>query len=169
MHKEKIIEPTHIAFLVIAGVMISVSIWQTRLQWDLLRMLPFEEDLPERERRFLHRQHRRRLQLSVLIGLAGLCILIGSYIPTTQGSWFVLVWSCAILFILWTILISAVDLLSIYLHFGQKRRKNIASQARRRYELLLEARRREKEAREASEADADQDDDSGENPREEGS
>lgn len=105
--------------------------------------------MPDSERIFLRRQYRRRLQISVLIGISGLCMFLGLHVShITQPMRFLLAWGLAIIFLSWTILLALVDVMSIRLYFKRVRNKNLVEELKIRYEL--EKKIKENEERSSS-------------------
>ncbi|MCL2304745.1 MAG: hypothetical protein FWC43_05320 [Planctomycetaceae bacterium] len=136
--------PTFIktAFLFFSAFAIGYAVWQSITLTKSLRTLQTLEQ-EERERVFKRRQHRRRIQISVLIGICGLCMFAGTHFShETQPGLFALSWALAILFIFWTILLALVDALSIRMHFGRIHRRNLAEEAKYRYQLEQEMKKR---------------------------
>jgi len=63
----------------------------------------------------------------------------------TQKGLFALSWALAILFIFWTILLALVDAMSIRMHFRRIHSRNIAEEAKYRYQLEQEMKKMEQE------------------------
>ncbi|MCL2348511.1 MAG: hypothetical protein FWC50_09665 [Planctomycetaceae bacterium] len=125
----------HNTILLIAGLMITYAIWHSRILWGTPQVVP-DEGLSKRWGVFLNRQHRRRLQIAVLIGLSGLSMLIGAFVPRqTFPKTFILVWLLAVLFLLWTILFALLDMVSISTFFSRSKRQDEAERAKFRYEI----------------------------------
>ena len=135
-------------FLFLSAFAIGYAIWQLRVLTKSLRTLQSREQ-EERDRIFLGRQHRRRIQISVLIGICGLCMFAGIHFSSeTQKGLFALSWALAILFIFWTILLALVDAMSIRMHFGRIHSRNLAEEAKYRYQLEQEMKKLEQEEKE---------------------
>jgi len=66
----------------------------------------------------------------------------------TQKGLFALSWALAILFIFWTILLALVDAMSIRMHFGRIHSRNLAEEAKYRYQLEQEMKKLEQEEKE---------------------
>ena len=132
-------------FLFLSAFAIGYAIWQSMVLTKSLRTLQWREQ-GERDRVFLQRQYRRRIQISVLIGICGLCMFAGIHFShETQKGLFALSWGLAILFIFWTILLALVDAMSIRMHFRRIHSRNIAEEAKYRYQLEQEMKKMEQE------------------------
>lgn len=109
--------------LCIAGLIISIAIWQFQVIRIDVVILKGKKNIT-REQRFQLRQGRRRLQMHGLLGLAGLCMLVGIYIPHLYYPlyWF-LAWLLTIIFTLWTMMLALIDSLSIKLFFHSEQSK----------------------------------------------
>ena len=137
--------------------MITYAIWHSRILWGT-PLAVLEEDLPKRWGVFLNRQHRRRLFIVILIGLSGLAMLIGAFVPRqTLPKTFILVWLLAVLFLLWTILFALLDMISISTFFSRSKRQDDAERAKLRYEIEQKIKEeRERQKNESQESDGDQ-------------
>jgi hypothetical protein len=149
---------TQFFFSIIAGLMIVFAIWHSRLWW--LSLLDFKQksvNLSQRTSVFIGRQHRRRIQMSVLIGLSGVFMILGIHLsPRNHIAMFILSWFFTVGFLFWTILLAAIDVISISLFYSPSRRRNAAEQAEIRGMLEhnakeeLERLQKEKQARDVS-------------------
>jgi len=132
-------------FLFLSAFTIGYAIWQSIVLTKSLRVLQSLEQ-EKWDRVFKLRQHRRRIQISALIGICGLCMFAGIHFShETQTGLFVLSWGLAILFIFWTILLALVDAMSIRMHFRRIHSRNIAEETKYRYQLEQEMKKREQE------------------------
>ena len=128
-------------FLVLAAFAISYAIWQYRVISRSICELNSSTDLEKWDTVFRGRQLRRRLQISVLIGLCGVCMFAGTiFSPVKNAGFFVLAWGLATLFISWTVLLAIVDIMSINLHYKRINSKIKADEAKLRYELQQKCR-----------------------------
>jgi len=122
-------------FLFLSAFAIGYAVWQSMVLTKSFRALEPQEH-EKREHLFQRRQHRRRIQISVLIGICGLCMFAGVHFShETQKGYFVLSWALAMLFISWTILLALVDALSIRMHFKRIQNYNTIEEAKYRYQL----------------------------------
>ena len=130
-------------FLFLSAFAIGYAVWQSIVLSKSLRALRTQE-LEKRELAFHQRQHRRRIQISVLIGICGLCIFAGIHFShETQKVFFLLAWALAVLFISWTVLLALVDALSIRMHFRRHQNRNLAEEMKYRYQLEQAMKERE--------------------------
>ncbi len=92
---------------------------------------------------FLRRQFRRRIQIAVLSGLGGICMIAGMlFSPKAYPSYFVFSWVLAAGFLIWTILLALVDFSSIRLYYRQIRNRNIDEENRLRLKLEQELKKK---------------------------
>ena len=131
-------------FLALAAFAIGYAVWQSFVLGRSLRSIDSRE--PEKgERVFQRRQHRRRIQISILIGICGACMFAGVHFShETHKGYFALSWALATLFISWTMLLALVDAMSIRLHFKRIHNRNIAEESKFRYQLEQEMKKQEK-------------------------
>jgi hypothetical protein len=93
---------------------------------------PYE--LSEREREYRSRQHRRRMQTSSMIGVIGLLVLAGNWLPggvvlsTTY-------WSVVLVLVSWIVWLAVADLISTRLFFHQVRQDQLAEQVKLQAEV----------------------------------
>jgi len=128
-------------FLLLAAFTIGYAIWQSIALLKSLRVLDTLEQ-EKWDRVFQRRQHRRRIQISVLIGICGLCMFAGLHFShETQPGLFAISWAFAILFIFWTILLALVDAMSIRMHFKRLQNRNLAEETKYRYQLDQEIKK----------------------------
>jgi len=121
-----------------------VRSWRSRKQ---------ESDLPEKERRFLHSQFRRRMQASGVLFVIGILIPIGDVLipwkqlPAAVGPLaFILYWAGILLLALWVIVLGIADVIATSAHS----RAALGRIRRRQRELeneLAELRRRRSNGR----------------------
>lgn len=124
--------------LILAVVSIAAFFYQGRA-W---RAVPTIAD--ERERDFRQRQLRRRMQVSVMLGLIGLGMILGLYINQQQRpNLFVGFWSGLMLVVLWVIALALVDARANYQFWTTSRRRALMEHAKLKAELA----RREPEKR----------------------
>lgn len=122
-------------FLLISAVAIASAIWHFRVFYALFRSIDATQER-SRESNYVRRQLRRRIQIAMLIGVSGVCMFFGVHLSHTKSpGWFVLTWGLAMVFLIWTMLLAMVDMMSIRLHFRRARSKNIAEELKIRYEL----------------------------------
>ncbi|MDO5554044.1 MAG: hypothetical protein Q4G68_09790 [Planctomycetia bacterium] len=144
--------------LLLAGSLISLALWQILTLRQTLATLNVRRSLVKRARLFLRRQCLRRLQMHVLLGLAGIGMLVGIYVPPQIHP---LLWTsawCSVIFLLsWAMLLALVDYISIRLHFSGPLQQQNAEKLNLEYQLkcIREALAKEKaDARLADNADA---------------
>lgn len=99
-----------IAVLLVVASAVAIP-WHRRT-WVYQRRRP---DLPEEHRAFHHRQYRRRMQLSTMLGVAGAAVFIGTVLisPKSTPRLFVLWWCGTLLLFVWIALLAVADLLAI--------------------------------------------------------
>lgn len=135
--KDITIEPTLVKTigLILAGLLISVAIWQIRFYLYALKNVKGKHIKP-RDLLFRTRQAGRRLQMHALLGLAGVGMLIGFYLPVKYAP---LMWTLDWLFVLillfWASLIACVDYISIRLYYMGMERQDRVEQIQHEYEL----------------------------------
>jgi len=131
-------------FLLLSAFAIGYAVWQSIVLAKSLRVLATQEQ-EKWDRVFKRRQHRRRIQISVLIGICGLCMFAGVHFShETQKGFFALSWALAILFIFWTMILALVDAMSIRMHYKRIHNHNIAEETKYRYQLEQEMKKLEK-------------------------
>lgn len=90
-------------------------IWGVQTTWQRQKVDP---EINPRERDFYSRQHRRRLQIAVLVGLMGLLIPLGDSVidwtarPGAMGFY----WVFVLLLAMWVLLLGFGDLAAIRSH-----------------------------------------------------
>ena len=90
-------------------------------------------ELEEREREYLSRQHRRRMQASGIIGAVGLLIAGGIWV---RGPfWLVAHWGAVILLVFWMLLLAIVDIVITRQYFHSIRKDQVVEHARLQAEL----------------------------------
>ncbi|MGL6195717.1 MAG: hypothetical protein ACRC2T_12950 [Thermoguttaceae bacterium] len=142
-------EHVQVAFFLLIVFAISFAIWQTRSLSFSLRQLKDNDDVSKGEEIFLRRQYRRRIQISILIGLCGICMFAGmGFSPAKSPNYFVFSWALAILFIFWTMILACLDFFSIKMHYKRISNKNIAEEMKLKYQLEQEMKKREDEKKE---------------------
>lgn len=128
---------SHLLGLALAAFLLAFAISQFRQYYRRVRLpaseLPAEDD---RERLYLSRQAWRRLQIAVLVGIAGFCMLLGMTIPFgDHPRFFALSWFGAILFGTWVVVLAGVDWIATWLYFGEARQINRAERLALRYKM----------------------------------
>jgi UDP-N-acetylmuramyl pentapeptide phosphotransferase/UDP-N-acetylglucosamine-1-phosphate transferase len=113
-----------IALLLLIASVVAIR-WHRRT-WVYQRQRP---DLPEEHRAFHHRQYRRRMQLSSMLGVAGLAVFVGTVLLSPKGTprLFILWWCGTLLLLLWIALLALADLLAIR-NFTRRDFQHIADQ-----------------------------------------
>ncbi|MDO5581617.1 MAG: hypothetical protein Q4G69_10825 [Planctomycetia bacterium] len=122
--------------------------------------MPFLRKLKKRDQQFLIRQGSRRLQLHILLGLAGISMLFGIWLPAKAfpACW-AAAWFIAILTLCWAVLLACVDFISIKLFYLGEERQDRIDQIQKDYELRAILRKElEKQALDESEPDQNKND-----------
>lgn len=120
----------------IAGCLISVAIWQFLILRRFLASLQCNKSLSKRDKVYLQRQTFRRLQIHILLGLAGILMLFGIYLPALEyPQVWAIVWFAIIILLCWAMLLAMVDYVSIRLHFGRSEIENRIEKLRIDYEI----------------------------------
>lgn len=121
----------------LVAFLIAFSISQFRIYYSRVRLpKSLKPGDDERERLFLSRQAWRRLQISVLIGIVGICMLLGMTIPFDKcPRFFALAWFGAILFGTWVVALAVVDWIATWFFFGEARQINKAERLALRYKM----------------------------------
>ena len=132
-------------FLLLSAFAVGYAVWQSIVLTQSLKSLQ-SQDQEKWDRVFQRRQHRRRIQISILIGICGLCMFAGVHFShETQKGLFAISWALAVLFISWTMILALVDAMSIRMHFRRIHNRNIAEETKYRYQLEQEMKKRQKE------------------------
>ena len=84
--------------LFIAALLISVAVWQMRYYKNVLSTIRLR-NLKRRDFLFYSRQAGRRFQMHGLLGLAGLGMAVGFYIPHTRPLLWTVLWIFVIIFL----------------------------------------------------------------------
>lgn len=89
-----------------------------------------------RDKTYLQRQSFRRLQIHILLGVTGILMLCGIYIPVREyvQAW-TIIWLAIIILLCWAMLLALVDYISIRLHFGRSEMENRIEKIRLDYEI----------------------------------
>ena len=104
--------------VIFAALLLIVSLGMLTMHWNTWQAAD-HGGLPERERMFMQRQFRRRLNASAGIGLVGLLLISGLWIP--EESLVNLVYLCGILLlVVWIFLLSLLDILATRLHYDRQ-------------------------------------------------
>ena len=138
--------------LIISGFLISCAIWQIRELLRKKQVLNADRQMARRTKVFFLHQNRRRIQINAMLGIVGVLMLIGMYIPIEDfPGYSAAVWFLVILFIFWIMLLAFIDYCSIRLHYSNMDRRYGAEQIQLRYELeKYRERARNKKKEEAS-------------------
>jgi hypothetical protein len=90
-------------------------IWGVHSTWQRQRIDP---DVNPRERDFYSRQHRRRLQMAILVGLIGVMIPLGDSVIdwSSQPRIFGYYWLVVLMLSVWVLLLGFGDLAAIRSH-----------------------------------------------------
>ena len=122
------VETTLFAILLIIASVALVR-WHRRV-WQAAK----ESGAEAAEKEFLHRQCRRRMQASGMIGVIGLGMFIGQFLdrwPLVK----LFHWSGVLLLVLWMLLLATADLIVARQHFGRIRRDHLLDEMRYQVEL----------------------------------
>jgi UDP-N-acetylmuramyl pentapeptide phosphotransferase/UDP-N-acetylglucosamine-1-phosphate transferase len=105
-----------------------------------------QSDIDQRERNFRHRQYRRRMQTSAMLGLLGVAIFVGQLLMTlaTSQLFLVIYWCCVLALLLWMAILAVADMAATSFYYSREKNTYIAEHAKLQGELL---RAREEEAR----------------------
>ena len=79
------------------------------------------------------RQFRRRVQASSMLGVVGVAVVLGQYIPISPMA--LIYWFIVVLVVLWIILLALADLVSTHLYLEEIRRDTIVEQTLLREEM----------------------------------
>jgi len=120
--------------LAIAALMITSAIWFARRLWAALVAMQDDKDLPQRSRTFFSRQFRRRIQIAAMIGLSGVT-LVAAVLTQTFPKLFLIFGSLCVLLLLWSILLSVFDVISISMFYRRSRHWEESQRAKIQYEL----------------------------------
>ena len=139
--------------LLFAGVLLTFALWQYR---ELRRRSLVLEAKKERMNgelfSFLAHQTVRRLNMSLVFGLAALAMLIGCFVPGKDyPRLFLGAWGGAICLILWGMLLTLFDYIAVRLHYSIEKHQNEAEKIGLEYALK---KLREKEQQERGEEQA---------------
>lgn len=160
-------ERPNLIAVAIAVVALSFAIWQFRIQLDLFRRpdLYFANE-SARAKKFFKRQALRRVQLSAMVGLFGVLMLVGLYLPYQiyPRAWGI-VWTAALIVLVWGGAIAAADLLAVRLFYAAELDKQNAEKLALDYKMkkFQEQSLKELEAAKASAANEDADEDTSAN------
>lgn len=124
--------------LLLAGALISVALWQIPSLRKVLTLLDQNRRLVRRDLLFIRRQTWRRIQMHFMLGLAGLGMLAGLYIPPLVHP---LIWASSwclvILFLFWAMILALADYLSIRLHFGRSLQQQASDKVSLEYQMKM--------------------------------
>ena len=94
------------------------------------------DDLEPAERRHAHRQFRRRIQASAMLGVVAVAIPLGTWIPHRQWpSAFVFFWFAVAMLVVWVLALALVDALATSRQMLRTSRRNTADEVSLRAEL----------------------------------
>lgn len=128
-------------FLLLSAFAVGYAIWQVRNLLYSLRSVDTRKN-EKWDIVFRKRQIRRRIQISILIGICGVCMFFGLHISHLERpSWFVLSWALAILTISWTIVLAVVDFVSIQMHFKRWESRKLAEEYKWKQKIEEEIRK----------------------------
>lgn len=93
----------------------AIALRRHRVQWHRQR---HARGLGDADRGFFYRQYRRRMQVSVMLGICGIGIFLGTNVlsPRAAPRLFILCWLGTLLLLLWMALLAAADALAIRNH-----------------------------------------------------
>ena len=113
----------------LAAVAIGTLVWQIAA-WKVQK----NSDLSVRETDFYRKRHRRRTQISALLGIVALGIVIGVFLrnPLVVGFW----WCGVLLVLLWIMLLAMLDAMNSQAFFSRLRTSHLAEQAALQREIL---------------------------------
>jgi hypothetical protein len=108
----------------------------TVLVFAHLRVWRAEQSFPEADeyREFAWRKFRRRMQASIMIGIAGVAILASAWLPDkplVQLTY----WAAVVILVAWIALLACADLLATRHYFGQAQLDHVVEHARLRAQL----------------------------------
>lgn len=84
----------------------------------------------DRDRAFLRRQHRRRMQANTLIGIVGLLIAVWPLVQQGEPGTKVVYLASLLLAVLWMVSMAMLDAVAISRRYRRDRMQQIAEQAR---------------------------------------
>ena len=136
-----------IFLIVVAAVLSAVQV----RTWRSAR----RRELNDRDRRFVDRQFRRRIQIDVMIGVVGVAVLGESWVagPVAKAIY----WSGMLLIGVWIMLLALADIASSRIHLQRLHREHVADFAALRADLRRICAAQEENAQQA-EPDAAEDD-----------
>ncbi len=126
-----------ISGFLIAGLLMIFGVWQHAGQKKLFARLTAETDQKKTSplRAFLIRQTRRRMQTGILFALAGAAMFAGLQIPPQDyPNICICVWLLSILFLLWAIFLTTIDIFAIRFRYNEE--KSIQDAAKKGLEYL---------------------------------
>lgn len=119
--------------LLLVAVATGLMVWHIRL-WRGVQT----GDSDQRERDYLFRQYRRRMQTSAMLGLLGVAILVGQLLmPWVSRLFAILYWGGVLLLLAWMGLLALADIIATQQHFSRLRTDYMIERAK----LQAEARR----------------------------
>lgn len=143
-------DPTKLIGLLFAGTLMSFAIWQFQILRARGKILNAKKERMAGELySFLSHQTSRRMNMSLVFGLAAAAMLVGCFVPwRDHPRIFLGAWAAATLFLLWGMLLTVFDYIAVRLHYAIEKRQNEAEKIGLEYALK---RLREKERREEDE------------------
>lgn len=101
-------------------------LWIVSAALALLQVLSWRSTrrhaIPEAELAFYRRQHRRRMQINLLIALVGCAAIASIWIKSTY--WEAVLWSVLILVVVYIVVLAFLDALSAQRHYTSVSRRN---------------------------------------------
>jgi hypothetical protein len=92
-------------------------------------------DLDAGEVRYHRNRHRRRMQSSAMLMLAGIAMYAGQLIGRDRPTLYVFFWCGLALLVMWIIVLALADIVSTRLHIARLMRRRTVEEARLRAEL----------------------------------
>ncbi|REJ66410.1 MAG: hypothetical protein DWQ31_15220 [Planctomycetota bacterium] len=134
-----------------------LAIALTMLLWHHRSWLAKRDVAEGRERSFLARQYRRRLQVGVMLALVALAIGAGPWLERLREQrpgLYLAYWLLVLVVVLWTLLLALADYVDSRQHFAHEGRQQTAERARLQAELQqLHAERDEEQGGQPPTAD----------------
>lgn len=140
---------TKLIGLLFAGTLLSFAIWQFQILWSRRKILDAKKErMSDELYSFLSHQTIRRMNMSLVFGLASAAMLVGCFVPwRDHPRIFLGAWAAAIGFLLWGMLLTVFDYIAVRLHYAIEKRQNEAEKIGLEYALkrLQEKEREERE------------------------
>jgi hypothetical protein len=87
------------------------------------------------------RKFRRRMQASIMIGIAGVAIFVGQWLPQ-RPVFYLVYWAGVVLWVIWIALLAMADFVATQHHFGRLHGQHLIEHARLKTELRRHDTRR---------------------------